>query len=265
MGIERRKDRRYPFHVKVVLTSGRTEITTQTQDVSFKGVFVRIDAPLPERHLLRLRFTLPPKGDDLVITGMVVRYVPARGGNPPGTGIQFYGVSTTTLERWNQFIQFVAAGTVAPGAASLVFPSGTPDAVRRKYPRYAAMLKVHIRDEDDLQQLYTQNISKGGLFVGTTLDLATGTELKIAVIHPKSGIAFPLDAVVRWRALPPNPGLGLEFTGLDDHRRDAFFEFVRSEIPIEDVTYVADGDSRLIAHGPREPAPEENVPPRNKA
>jgi Tfp pilus assembly protein PilZ len=266
-------DRRYSFHVKVVLGSGRTEIVTQTKDVSFKGVFVRSDTPLAERHLLRLRFTLPPEGDELEITGMVARGVPTRGSSSPGVGIQFFAASAGTRERWNRFIRFVAAGAralpapqgaPASAAAPPVFPPGTPDAVRRKYPRYAAVLRVHIRDVSDLQQLYTRNVSKGGLFVGTTLELAPGTELKMAVIHPKSGIAFPLDAVVRWRAPPPNPGLGLEFTALDDHRRDAFFDFVRSEIPVGDVTYVADGDSRLVVRGPREPGdptPEENVPP----
>jgi uncharacterized protein (TIGR02266 family) len=116
-----------------------------------------------------------------------------------------------------------------------------------------AVLKVNIRDAGDLEQLYTQNVSKGGLFVGTALDLAEGTALNLAVIHPKSGVSFPLDAVVRWRAPPPNPGLGLEFTGLDDERRDAFFEFVRSEIPVEEVTFVASDDPRLLAQGPREP------------
>ena len=262
MGIEKRKDRRYSFHVKAVLVSGRNELVAQTEDVSFKGIFVRTDTPLPERHLLRLRFTLPPEGDALALTGMVARSVPAKDGKPPGAGIQFYGASGADLDRWNRFVRHVADGApAAPAAAAApVFPPGTPDAVHRRFPRYAASLRVSLKDVGELEQLYTQNVSKGGLFVGTALDLPPGTVLKLSVIHPTTGEPFPLDAVVRWRAAPPNPGLGLEFTHMDDARREAFFDFVRSEIPVEEVTFVSDGDPRLVASGPREPGDPVPLP-----
>lgn len=254
MGIEKRKDRRYPFHVKVVLVSGRSEVVAQTEDVSFKGVFVRTDTPLPERHLLRLKFTLPPEGDDLALTGMVARSIPAKDGKAPGAGIQFYGAAPVDLERWNQFIRHVAAGAPAPApAAAPVFPPGTPDAVHRRFPRYAAALKVNLKDLGELEELYTQNVSKGGLFVGTALDLPPGTALKLSVMHPTTGEPFPLEAVVRWRAAPPHAGLGLELLHMDERRREAFFDFVRSEIPFEEVTFVSEGDPRLVASGPREP------------
>ncbi len=271
MGIEKRKDRRYPFHVRTVLQSGRSEVVAQTEDVSFKGVFIRTDTPLPERHLLKLKFTLPPEGDGFTITGMVARSVPGRDGKPPGAGIQFYGANSTDLDRWNRFIRWVAAGAPAPAPPSTpasapavplpgVFPPGTPDAVHRRVPRFAAVLNVNLRDMGELEQLYTRNISQGGMFVATMLDPPAGTPLKLAIVHPRSGERFDLEAVVRWRSGAPNFGLGLEFTGMDDRRREAFFEFVRSELPVEEVTYVADGDPRLVLSGPREPgdpAPED--------
>jgi uncharacterized protein (TIGR02266 family) len=268
MGIEKRKDRRYPFHVKALLQSGRHEVVAQTEDVSFKGVFVRTDLPLAERHLLRVKFTLPPEGDDYTVTGMVARSIPAKDGRPPGAGIQFYGASSNDLDRWNQFIRWVAAGApapqpAAPPAAAPVFPAGTPDAVQRRFPRYAAALHVNLRDVGELEQLYSQNVSQGGMFVGTMRDLPAGTALKLSVIHPNSGETFELEAVVRWRSGAPNFGLGLEFTGMDDRRREAFLEFVQSELPVEQVTFVAEGDPRLLLSGPREPgdpAPEDEVP-----
>lgn len=263
MGIEKRKDRRYPFHAKAVLQSGRTELVAQTEDVSFKGVFIRTDTPLPERHLLRLKFTLPPEGDEFVITGMVARSIPGKDGRPPGAGIQFYGATSSDLDRWNRFIRWVASGAPRPATAPPVLPPDTPDAVQRRFPRYAAVLHVNLRDLAELQQLYTQNVSQGGMFVGTMLDLPPGTPLKLAVIHPRSGEPFELEAAVRWRSGAPNFGLGLEFTSMDDRRRDAFFDFVRSELPVEEVTFVAAGDPRLVDAGPREPgdpAPEEMAP-----
>jgi hypothetical protein len=253
MGIERRKDRRYPYRVKLFLVSGRTELLAQTEDVSFKGIFVRTDLPLPERHLLRLRLTLPPENDELILTGMVARSLPGRGDRPPGAGIQFYGASPADLERWNRFVRYVASGAPPPAPP----PLPVPDAIHRKFPRHAATLRVVLGTVADLDHLYTQNVSKGGLFVGTTLDLALTTTLKVSVIHPRSGEPFTLDAVVRWRAGPPSPGLGLEFTGLDDRRREEFFDFIQGEIPVEQVTYVAHDDPRLVARGPRGPGDPE--------
>lgn len=270
MGIEKRKDRRYPFHVKAVLQSTHGEVVAQTEDVSFKGIFLRTDTPLPERHLLRLKFTLPPGGDEFAIAGMVARSVPARDGKPPGAGVQFYGATSADLERWNQFIRWVASGAPAPEAPAAppaqtpaAFPPGTPDAVHRRFQRYAAVLNVNLRDMGELQQLYTKNLSLGGMFVSTMLDLPAGTPLKLEVIHPRSGERFDLEAAVRWRSGAPNFGLGLEFTGMNDRRREEFLEFVQTELPVEEVTYVADGDPRLVFSGPREPgdpAPEEDVP-----
>lgn len=109
MGIERRRDRRYRFRIRVVLSGTPKDIVTQTEDVSFKGIFLRTDTPLPERHLVRLQLTLPPGDDQLVVTGMVARCIRSWGGRPPGAGIQFYGLAQQDRERWGQFIQHVAA------------------------------------------------------------------------------------------------------------------------------------------------------------
>lgn len=262
MGIERRRDRRYPFRVRLVLSGGRQEIVVQTEDVSFTGIFVRTDTPLPERHLVRLRFTLPPEGDELAVMGMVARYLPAKEALPPGAGIQFYGLAQAHRERWNRFIRFVVASGQGAAPAPPALPD-TPDAVRRHYPRYAASLQVRLQTVGDLQLLYTRNVSKGGLFVGTTLHLPAGTSLRVNVIHPKTGEQFPLEAVVRWRAEAPDAGLGLEFVKLTEERREEFFEYVSSEIPVEEVVYVADGDPHLVPSGPSssgERLPQLDIP-----
>ena len=45
------------------MSTGRQDLVAQTEDVSFTGIFVRMDTPLPERQLVRLRLTLPPEND----------------------------------------------------------------------------------------------------------------------------------------------------------------------------------------------------------
>lgn len=297
MGIERRKDRRVPFRMKVGLVSGRQSAEAEIEDVSFKGVFVRTDLPLPVRHLVKLRFTLPPDGTALELTGMVARRIPASGAaRTPGAGIQLYGVSTVDLQRWNRFVRFVVQGALTPAPAQPPAPGPDPgpargpapatpiarivpaqaprpalvpppppapappappslEGVRRRYPRYAAALQVHLRTVDDLHTLYTRNVSRGGLFVVTALDLAPGTTVKVTVVHPRTRDAFGLEATVRWKGSTPAPGLGLEFTSLDTQRCEEFFDFIRSEvqIPVEELTYVPHDDPRLVHAGPREP------------
>ena len=254
---ERRRDRRYPYRVKLVLTRNGKELVARTEDVSFTGIFYRTDTPIPERQLVRLRLTLPSEGGDFTVMGMVARNVPARAGLPPGVGIQFYALSVADRRRWTAFIRFVAsaapepvappAPAVAPGTGLALAPepSTEPEPVRRSFPRYAAALQVQLHSVDDLRTFYTRNVSKGGLFLATTLPVAEGTTLKVSVVHPRTQEQFTLQAVVRRRTTSGDPGLGLEFAELTEARRDEFMEFVSSELKVEEVFYVSAGDLLL--------------------
>jgi Tfp pilus assembly protein PilZ len=243
MGVERRRDRRHAFRFPMILSWGREEIVAQSEDVSFRGVFVRTDMPLPERQLVRLRVTLPPAGVELNAMGMVTRRLGPGSDRAPGVGIQFYAMGPEERERWHGFVRYVSALDAAQPGTAPAAPA--PDTVRRRDPRYAVRLQVRLQTMDELELLYTRNVSKGGLFLGTTLQLPQGTSVRVSVVHPKTGEQFPLDAVVRWCAVSPHAGLGLEFTGTTEQRRDEFFDFIRSEIPVEEVVYVAQNDPRL--------------------
>jgi uncharacterized protein (TIGR02266 family) len=284
--LERRRDRRHPHRMRIILTRGGQDLMAQTEDVSFAGVFIRMDTPLPARQLVRLRLTLPD-GEELSAMGMVARHIPAREDLSPGVGIQFYSLSAGDRRRWNEFIRLVSAERPTPATiptashqpvavppaavtAATVRPATVPpvaapaaaleveveeaveveveaavEPIRRSFPRYAASLQVRLNSVDDLRLLYTRNVSKGGLYFDTSQDFAEGTALKVAVVHPKTHEQFPLEAVVRWRNTSADPGLGLEFVQLSDERREEFFEFVRSEIAVEEVVYVSEGDPHL--------------------
>ncbi len=285
--LERRRDRRHPHRMRIVLTRAGQDQVAQTEDVSFAGVFIRMDTPLPARQLVRLRLTLHD-GEELSAMGMVARHIPAREGLAPGVGIQFYSLSASDRRRWNEFIRLVSAerpvpatipsatippvatrpaavpaASAPPAAVPPVPPPAPPVAdwdleetveveiepppepIRRSFPRYAASLQVRLHSVDDLRLLYTRNVSKGGLYFDTSQDFAEGTALKVTVIHPRTHEQFPLEAVVRWRNTSADPGLGLEFVQLSDERREEFFEFVSSEIAVEEVVYVSEGDPHL--------------------
>jgi uncharacterized protein (TIGR02266 family) len=171
--------------------------------------------------------------------GMVTRQIPARDGLPPGLGILLYALQPAARKRWNRFIESLESGSIAlePPAA-------------RHDPRFPVSLQVRLQSMDDMNEMYTRNVSSGGLFVGTALDIAEGTETKLSVIHPRTREHFVLEAVVRWRRAEPDPGIGLEFVRLTDQRRAEFLGFVRSEIHVEEVDYVSE-DQRHLGQAPK--------------
>jgi uncharacterized protein (TIGR02266 family) len=248
-GFERRRHRRYPYRVRVTLSKGGQEAQAYSEDVSLSGLFVRMEMPVQERWLVRLRLTLPPGNQELSVMGMAARQCPGRDGVLPGVGIQLYSLAPPDRKRWEAFIEWVSSRPVEAAAAPA---EGPPKPVERLHLRYAAVLQVKLQTVSDLVLLFTQNVSKGGLFVGTTLDLPEGTSLKVSVIHPNTGEQFELEAEVRWRNTATDPGLGLEFVRLSEQRRNQFVEFIRSEIPVEQLLYRSEGDGRLALVSPPE-------------
>lgn len=237
MNGERRRDHRYPFTLRVVLCGRAREIVAVTGNVSFRGLSICTDARLAERQLVRLRMSLPPDGDDFTGNGMVARCIPAKEG-VPNVGIQLFALSQDQRERWKRFVRFVAVGAQSTVATAPGVPPTTPDPIRRKYPRSTVTLQVRVNTLDELEVLFTDNISNGGMFVRTALELPIGAAVKLGIVHPKTGEQYQLTGLVRWRGTAPTPGLGLEFTNMNEERRVEFSQFVSSEIPVEEVEYV---------------------------
>ena len=101
----------------------------------------------------------------------------------------------------------------------------------------------------DLHHIVTADVSRGGMFLRTGLDVAIGSELRLFVAHPQTGLTFAVDTVVRRRveSPPERAGLGVEFVGLDDRRREEFAAFAGLDemSTEEDVVYVATDDPLL--------------------
>jgi hypothetical protein len=228
-----------------VLTVKGLEFEAFTEDVSLTGFFLRLELPVPERWLVRIRLQLPPSNDELALMCMAARLVPARDGKQAGVGFLLYAPPPADRKRWAQFVQFAAENPQGPAEAAAAAATA-----RRREPRHPAVLQVRLQTVDDVQLLYTRNLSRGGLFVATSLEAADGTPMEIRVIHPRTGEHFLLQAVVRWRATTGEKGLGLEFTGLTEQRREEFQEFVGSEIPVTEVAWVADGDPAAARPAP---------------
>lgn len=113
MRLEKRRDRRYPYCERVTLTWGRREFVARSEDVSFNGLLVRTDAPIPERQLVRLSLRLAPDGAEIRLTGMVIRRTRWPRAEP-GLAIVLYAVGTLERDRWERFVRLVGSRVADP-------------------------------------------------------------------------------------------------------------------------------------------------------
>jgi len=81
---------------------------------------------------------------------------------------------------------------------------------------------------------YTENISTGGLFIGTTEPLVVGTEVEMRFQPPGAEDVLEVTGTVMW-VNPvregddnPNPGMGIQFGELDDETKSQLAEVVRA-------------------------------------
>lgn len=247
---EQRRDRRFRYQLPVTLLRGAQEVSLLSDDVSFRGLFLRTDDPPPLRQLVQLRMRLPPGNDELRVHAMAVFSVPpGTAGRTPGVGVQLYALGDEVRQRWERFVRWVAE-THPEGAAPRNPPGpAAPDPVHRRFPRVARTLTVRTPSVDDLQVLVTRDVSRGGKFLRTSLDVPVGSALRLLVAHPRTGQTFAVDAIVRRRVEgpPERAGIGVEFVGLDDQRREALAAFAGLDEAGRDAggAHVPEGDPRL--------------------
>jgi c-di-GMP-binding flagellar brake protein YcgR len=85
---------------------------------------------------------------------------------------------------------------------------------------------------DALVDLYTTDLSLGGMYVETDQVLRVGSALTTEIVHPDTGEVFELECVVRRCEGGPQPGLGVEFVNLDEVQKQQLQAFVSNAIPV---------------------------------
>ncbi len=248
--IEKRRDKRYRYRMPAVLVRGTREVPLLTGDVGYRGLFLRTDDPPPLRQLLQVKLNLPPESSPFTVHAMAVFVVPAgTPGRDPGAGLQLYAVSGEARQRWDRFVQWVGQSHPESLETPVKAAAQAPDTVNRQYPRIRRELSVRAQSIRDLHLLVTEDVSRGGMFLRTGIDLAIGSEVRLLVAHPLTGQTVALDTVVRRRVEhpPDRAGLGVELFGLDEKRREEFAELagLDEEPGEEGVVYVAKDDPLL--------------------
>jgi uncharacterized protein (TIGR02266 family) len=150
------------------------------------------------------------------------------------------------------------AQTLRPGAVPAVQvppppppPSGPPAmkkaigrvsppqsaAVQRHSPRVQMQAVVDLSSDNNFFNGFSSNISDGGLFVATVNLKPIGTEVDLTFTLP-SGEKVSAHGVVRWVRMVDDkhpesfPGLGIQFTRLDETAQQAIDNFVASREPM---------------------------------
>ncbi len=233
----RRRDTRYSIPFPVQLAHGRRTLSLLTADVSYGGVFLCTDSPLPLMQLVGVQLVLPIGDRALAAHGMTVHVVTPDNaqGRIPGLGVQFYALDHTTRDSWEVFVRHVEANCPqSPDQAPLRLPRGfTPEPVRRRFERHTAVLRVEPATLDELEELYTRDISTGRIFVPSALELPARARVVVYVAHPVTGRPFLLEGSVLDRTDAPR-GLQIELLHVDRRTREDFVDFVRGGIFIDD-------------------------------
>ena len=218
---------------------GPSAVELLTNNVSFRGVFLRTDTPPALRQLVKLELHLP---DKTIVTAhaMVVHVAKrpegeAKGeGAVPGVGLQFWGPIDKNRE-WDRFInelrQKEKAGTSTAKAA---------DKVRRASVRIRLALEVVI----DGSTVMTRDVSENGMAIRTTVPMPVGSMTQVQLRAGTTSLLF--DAIVRRTINEPNfQGLGVELVNLAPDRRAELVRFIRTNAPNEDRIFIPPGDPKL--------------------
>lgn len=236
---DQRREARFPARILAKVVRRGQPIELLTNDVSFRGVFIRTDTPPTLRQLVKFELVLP---SGIVVSGhaMVVHVAAnaaarAKGLLPvPGIGLQFWGAIANAKE-WEQFIHELRVKHRAGLAAAKA-----TDRVRRASERFKLAVEVVLDGKTSM----TRDISETGMAIRTELKLPVGTRASVGIRAGEETVAF--DVVVRRTIDDPGfRGLGVEFADVDADKRQTLMAFLMMHAPPESVELVPVGDPKL--------------------
>lgn len=102
---ERRQSPRADFLVRVDYQTVDELFSDFARNINEGGMFVETDKPPAIGTEVSLQFRIPGSDEPVTSSGRVVRIAPARGGSPPGMGIEFDGLDEESRKRINELVR----------------------------------------------------------------------------------------------------------------------------------------------------------------
>jgi hypothetical protein len=204
---ENRRDRRYDARIPVAFLSLKSHPELFTENVSYRGLFVRTQIALPERQLLRVRLT--PTGDSEPIETNVVVAV----SRPTGAGVSFFGLDGAQRIRWERFIESfreAKSGTVRSAPTA-------PERARDELVLAAATIPA-------LERL-SRDMIRGTILVHGPETLAVDAPVSLRLVHPLTQSEIVVAGIIQQRHTGGGVAVG---TRIDARMRARLADFVES-------------------------------------
>lgn len=234
MGNERRKHQRIDCAIPVTLQEGSRSRDLLTGNVSRHGAYLLTDTPSSQRQLIKLTFMIPGSEpvDLMAVVAHCTSVEQGTEAKPPGMGLEFFAMSSEAKTGWEAFITSLELDPTLAGRVSQVpAPAEDPAPVRRRHPRRVACFLVQVREQQDLRDFYTKDISLGGVFLRVPDPAAVRKYLQLIMIHPATQEEFHLTGeVVRMHAEGETEqwGVAIKFDQLPAAREAALLAFIES-------------------------------------
>lgn len=233
---EKRREPRYPARILARVFRRNQVIEQLTNDVSYRGVYLRTDAPPALRQLVKVELVLP-KGELVGGHAMVVHLAeptPDGGRGVPGMGLQFWG-PIQNQRAWDLFIHELRVREKAGLSAAKA-----SDKIRRSSERFRLAVEVRFDGATSM----TRDLSANGMAIRTELDMPVGTRTQVRLLAGDEEVAF--DAIVRRQIRDPGfRGLGVELLTATDEKRAALLRFLKAHAPAESRVFVPPNDPKL--------------------
>jgi Tfp pilus assembly protein PilZ len=232
-GSENRREARLPARIVVRLQGRGEPVELLTNNVSFKGAFVRTDAPPKLRQLIRLSFETP-QGPTVNVHAMVVYVVePTDPEKVPGVGVQFWG-PIDQPKVWEGYVQDLRAQ-----ARAGTLTASNVDKVRRGSERFRVTLDVELGGASG----QTRDLSMTGMAIRTELAFQVGMTVLLAVTTPNHG-KLEIRVVVRRVIYEPKfKGVGVEFVDVTPEIAATLRAII--DAPHDGAVFAAPGDPEL--------------------
>ena len=210
-------------------------IELRTNDVSFRGAFLRTDAPPALRQLVRVAFVMPT-GEVVSAHAMVVHVVaPGSGEAVPGMGVQFWGPMQES-KAWETYVYDLKVRERKAAAAP-----ASDEKVKRSSERFKLALEVIV----DGRQMSTRDVSETGMAIRSESAMPVGARALLQV-HANGHPSIALDVIVRRRIDEPSfKGLGIEFVDLKAETKSALMAILHPATVEHDAVFIKPEDPEL--------------------
>lgn len=201
--INNRRAPRVAARVPVTLQFPGNERTMHTEDISYVGVFIACDDPLPLRKLVRFKAQIDEGGDPLPMIGIIAHRVnavdAAENNTKAGMGIHVFPLGSDIQRTWRHFVR--TEYDKDPNAR---------EAVRlNEYPR----LKVRFPNTSEMQIFARDHVTQGHVFIRSADLYPQGSRIWLEAIHPLTKASCAVEAIVLEFVETPrqNRGMRLQF------------------------------------------------------